>query len=991
MRHMALRTKLIVLFLLVGVVPFAVTGAVALWESSSSLERGAYDKLVAVRDIKKAQVESYFENCQGDMEVLAETVGTMRSEAFEKLVAVRQVKRQAVERYFQTIIDQMKTFSEDQMVVDAMREFPDTFSRFREENQLSDADVAEMRRKLKTYYTNEFAAEYRQINDGAEPPIASQFNPLDDDSSALQYHFIRASKHPLGSKHLLDHPGDRSSYSKLHEKVHPIIRSYLEKFGYYDIFLCDIETGDIVYSVFKELDFSTSLSDGPYAETNFGRAFRKARDATDKDAIVLVDYKKYTPSYEAPASFIASPIYDGDKKIGVAIFQMPIDRLNAIMSERAGLGKTGETYLVGADNLMRSDSYLDPDNHSVGASFRRPETGKVDTEATRQALDGQAGAKVVIDYNGNPVLSAFCPVEVGGHRWALMAEIDVAEAFCPRIRGKEKDFFTQYNEKYGYYDLFLFNPDGFCFYTVCHEADYQTNLLTGEYSSSNLGRLVRQVLETRQFGITDFEPYAPSNGDPAAFMAQPVISDGRVDVIVALQIPLDVINGIMTQRAGMGETGETYLVGPDKRMRSDSFLDPEGHSVIASFAGTIEENGVDTEASAKALQGQTGAEIITDYNGNPVLSAYAPVRVGETTWALLSEIDEAEAFAAVRAMEWMMVLIAVVGVGSILTVAWLVARSIATPVGRIAEDLSHGAEQTAAAAQQVSTASQSLASGTSENAAALDSTSGSVSEMTDITRENSSNCDEAKEVSGRARQAADRGSEAMGRMSKAIDDIKNSSDETAKIVKTIDDIAFQTNLLALNAAVEAARAGEAGKGFAVVAEEVRNLAQRSAEAARNTTDLIEAAVRNADNGVSISQEVAGSLEEIAQANRRVNDLVAGIADASGEQTQRIEQISHAVVQMEEVTQGNAANSEETAAAAQELGAQAEQLNNMVSQLETLIKGRSEQRGETVDTPAGGPRRSSGPERTKGSPPQAAQASWRQEEQTPAETGELSEF
>ena len=181
----------------------------------------------------------------------------------------------------------------------------------------------------------------------------------------------------------------------------------------------------------------------------------------------------------------------------------------------------------------------------------------------------------------------------------------------------------------------------------------------------------------------------------------------------------------------------------------------------------------------------------------------------------------------------------------------------------------------------------------------------------------------------------------MTRMSAAIDDIKQSSDQTAKIIKTIDEIAFQTNLLALNAAVEAARAGEAGKGFAVVAEEVRNLAQRSAEAARTTADMIEGSVKNADNGVGISKEVAETLGEIAEGNRKVNDLVGEISAASNEQSQGIEQISTAVTQMDQITQSNAANAEESASASEELSAQAEELTNMVRDLQAVVGSTSD--------------------------------------------------
>jgi len=208
-----------------------------------------------------------------------------------------------------------------------------------------------------------------------------------------------------------------------------VVRNYLEKFGYYDIFLVDSQTGDIVYSVFKELDYTTSLIDGPYAQTNFGEAFRQANGLTDPDDFVLVDFRQYTPSYGAPASFIASPIFDGDKKIGVAIFQMPVDRITAIMNQRGGLGETGETILVGPDYQMRCDSHCDPQQHSLVASFRNPATGKIETKTVKQALAGQTNVEIATDYLGNEVLSAYSPVELLGMTWGLEAKINTSEAF----------------------------------------------------------------------------------------------------------------------------------------------------------------------------------------------------------------------------------------------------------------------------------------------------------------------------------------------------------------------------------------------------------------------------------------------------------------------------------------------------------------------------------------------------------------------------------
>ncbi len=389
LKNIKLGVKFLAAFLTVGIIPLAIIGIISYINASSALEKQAFAQLQSLRDIKRNQIE----------------------------------------RYFQTINDQILTFSQDQMIVDVMRVFGEYFRIFRDEIHLSSNDLESIKRELYTYYAGEFSTEYRDQNNGQSPNADQYFAQLDDDSIALQYYYIRTNTHPLGSKHLLDRADDNSRYSELHGKVHPIIRTYLEKFGYYDIFLVDPDTGDIVYSVFKELDFSTSLINGPYAQTNFGEAFRRANAEANRDAVVLVDYANYTPSYEAPASFIASPIFDGDKKIGVAMFQMPIDRLNAIMGERAGLGETGETYLVGPDKLMRSDSYRDPENHSVIASFRHPEKGKVETKSSIAALSGKTAAEIVVNYHGNPVLSSYTPVKIGNLIWSLLAEIDETEAF----------------------------------------------------------------------------------------------------------------------------------------------------------------------------------------------------------------------------------------------------------------------------------------------------------------------------------------------------------------------------------------------------------------------------------------------------------------------------------------------------------------------------------------------------------------------------------
>lgn len=279
------------------------------------------------------------------------------------------------------------------------------------------------------------------------------------------------------------------------------------------------------------------------------------------------------------------------------------------------------------------------------------------------------------------------------------------------------------------------------------------------------------------------------------------------------------------------------------------------------------------------------------------------------------------------------------------SLALMLARSITRPIKRITEGLLEGTKQVAAASCQVTSSSQEVAGGASRQAASIEETASSLEEMSSMTRQNAANAGEADALMKDANQVFDSASDSMGRLNTSMTEISGASEDTFKIIKTIDEIAFQTNLLALNAAVEAARAGEAGAGFAVVADEVRNLAMRAAEAAKNTSDLIEGTVMKVQAGsklVTVTNEAFG---KVAKSSSKVGKLVEEISAASNEQARGIEQVNMAMADIDKVTQQFAANTEESASVSDEMNAMTDTMKNFVKELATLIEGKKGAHGE----------------------------------------------
>ncbi|NTS78914.1 HAMP domain-containing protein, partial [Catenovulum sp. SM1970] len=343
----------------------------------------------------------------------------------EKLATVKETRKQAVENYINGAVNDLEAMAERTDVIAAMQQFNETFYTAIAETNTDSRKLTEFKQPLSSFYNNEFGSKFEKEN-RAKAPLRDMLS-LSDEAIFFQHQYIAANPHPLGEKNNLNTSSDDSRYSSVHSQYHSVFNSTLQRYGYYDIFLIKPDTGHIVYSVFKELDFATSLKYGPYRDTNFADTYREvlARKQT-----VIKDYQAYLPSYNAPALFIGSPILKNGQVIGVLVYQLPYEEILEIMTPRVGLGETGDSYLYGADLLPRSDSSLGKEAISLTYAFKEPAKAKLTGTIYQDSLSQKVGYEITQGYDGKEVFASFAKLDIRGLDWRIMVTIETEEAFA---------------------------------------------------------------------------------------------------------------------------------------------------------------------------------------------------------------------------------------------------------------------------------------------------------------------------------------------------------------------------------------------------------------------------------------------------------------------------------------------------------------------------------------------------------------------------------
>ncbi len=893
---MRLFPKLILSFLLIGLVPMLVFATIAIQQADHGLKVLASQQLESIRDSKKASIERYFETVQREVITLADT----------------QVILQAM-FYLPT---QIKTY--DALAANLTTENKQTIR-----NQLFDT--------LKPSLSS---------NDQAQ--LQTKLQQLDDMSLLMQKDYIQDNPHPIKEKWKLLKGQSKSAYHAIHASMQPVVHKFINNSNFNDLYLIDNTTGRVLYSVQKNADFGVDLSQTNWKSTALAKAWQSGKQLS-QDETAFIDFSHYLPAGQEPVAFMSVPVMFEGKKLGLLVVQFSYDGLNEIMTDRSGMSSTGNTFLVGSDFRLRSDSALDL-NHSVLKNFNEEKNNNVEHHAIQAALNGDSGIAQGKGFDQQKVFSAFAPLTINNTQWALIAEMSEEEAFSTSAslwnwslsllliglliisaiafrvsKGIANPIHALVDTMKSVQQSSRFNlrhPEANGKDEIAEAAQALNQLLE---SLDNSFKEIRQVMHAIREGNFNHRITGDLHGD---------LEELKQDVNGSAQSVATTMNALSEVMKGIAQ-GD-FSVRLDRSVQGDLKMQVDQAMQQMDIAvHTI------ADAMEYAAKGVFSHRVTGELHGD---MAKLKTSVNQSLEEIENAIDEITKSAQAMSQGDLTRLIDGRHEGELNDLQQALNRSI-HHLAEMVQAIRQSATTVTHGANEISAGSNDLNQRTQTQTQSLIQTAASMEQMTASVQSNAQNATRASELAENAKQKTLNGVEIMQQTIEAMEDIESASQQINEIITLIDSVAFQTNLLALNAAVEAARAGEAGRGFAVVAGEVRNLAGRSADAAHQIKVLITNTVGHIDKGNELVNQSNQALQEIDQAISSVNEIVSEISSSTAEQATGISQVNHAISDMDHTTQNNAHLVEELTHHASDVNQQAAELEKTVAGFQTLESKR----------------------------------------------------
>jgi methyl-accepting chemotaxis protein len=857
----------------------------------------------------------------------------LEQRAMDHLASVRSLKAAQVEDLFNTMRSQVLTMAHDRTVIDACLAFNFDVDMVRHETEKSVDDVAQARGALeKSASGHEFLGNSRfqhhaPIAPGYAPSAAQDYVPQNKNAVLLQQAF-------MGNPTLVEAPDLLCGYNDNHMLYQPVFKDFIDQFGYRDMFIIRPDKGTVLYTVRKDRDFMTDLLDGPFAASGLSmcvqQALRAGRSRNTR-AVFVSDFKAYEPAFNAPLAFMAAPIFDGGQMVGVLALAVSQKEINRVMLsgrqwKAMGLGKTGQTYLVGPDLKMRSQSRFNSGQVDV---LNR----EIATDAARDALAGKSGSGLIVGPEGKSVLASWQPLSLPGLKYALVAEIDESEAMAASLQVEEQTVRTMSTMLWAAGLTVLFA------------------LALGAGGAFWLAGMVTRPLERLQTfagKVADGDYNAPISGNfPGEYGS---LKTSIQAMVAELKLKLGFSEGVLNS---ISESFPCMTVDKNCRISfiNDKMIAIAGHSGTSEqyhgltpgeFFFSDANHSTRTERSLRDKVGITEEGAFTDIQGkkrivnvssNPIFDLDGQLAGAFTLYFELTTIrrQQAEIKAKNQKIE-----------------------DVAQNSTRIAQDVSGLSRDLSSQVDQAGNGAEIQRQRTNETANAMEQMRSTVAEVATNASDAAVNADQARHEATQGKEAVGKVIHAIGAVHTQSSGLKETMDslgakarDISQVMNVISDIADQTNLLALNAAIEAARAGDAGRGFAVVADEVRKLAEKTMGATKEVADAIGSiqaetlkSVDDAQKSMEAVKQSAQLAEESGQALERIVNIVestsgqvAAIATASEEQAASTDEVGRIVEEISDVSNDTATAMRDAREAIGELAHKSEQLEALIREMQ----------------------------------------------------------